>query len=709
MEIITSDHLQIAVQDATHDELQYEIIAFLCGSVVLMTLELMKNIGVLTISQEKQNKMQFSQSEIDRGQVAFIFDFQSNLTNNSLINICGFSCKTKRTFQKNTLTIEDRKIFDQNQGNNNMIESNTIEFFKVKPRKLRISICASAAVNPIKTLFNPIKVFPRTIYPLSPGNLCMTQKIEFWNEASLSQSNFEKENFDFEGIKIIYRLRRLPKYGLLVRKKPSLIKQLSSKNEYDARFRNSKIDTNFQEITEFSKEDLVLGEIFYRQSQWWTNTIKLNDEIWLDAIALIYKFPPSGLFHLNKEFFLAIQSNETTRTAFKKFVGQQVILHSVSILELPIQISLEFLSESEEVLNQLINRGPTKVKEGENVTLSELSLNAYNLLYKIETELGINRAVLGFQYIKPFSYGTILFKGEPLNVGYGSFSFSQIDINKGSLIYIHDDSETRMDSCEILIQLYRPINVLEFLEESNFSENLLQKRSSTYNFEKRIKRSDKKDENLGFELVCNLTNLPISIEIQPVNDNPLEKVEFNNPIKLVEGDRATLLFKPFDPDNNSGDIHYLIIPSQPNIIGLGKLINSTSGRSVSNFSQIHIEKGEIVYLANSDIDWVKIRSSKNQNVSEVNDKSIYLKIVETIGSSDIAIDALKFTASDGISNILEYILFVQISPLILRASVPSNLELIQSYRITNNNYNIVLIIPIFISIVMRRYRKLKSQ
>ena len=89
---------------------------------------------------------------------------------------------------------------------------------------------------------------------------------------------------------------------------------------------------------------------------------------------------------------------------------------------------------------------PLEIKEGDSKVISNKYIDASNFYKKISPGLSHADFELTFQLVNSPLHGELMMSGRPMKDGY---DFTQEDLNKGRIKYIHDHSDTNYDRIEI--------------------------------------------------------------------------------------------------------------------------------------------------------------------------------------------------------------------------------------------------------------------
>ena len=89
---------------------------------------------------------------------------------------------------------------------------------------------------------------------------------------------------------------------------------------------------------------------------------------------------------------------------------------------------------------------PLEIKEGDSKVISNKYIDASNFYKKISPGLSHADFELTFQLVNAPLHGELMMSGRPMKDGY---DFTQEDLNKGRIKYIHDHSDTNSDRIEI--------------------------------------------------------------------------------------------------------------------------------------------------------------------------------------------------------------------------------------------------------------------
>ena len=89
---------------------------------------------------------------------------------------------------------------------------------------------------------------------------------------------------------------------------------------------------------------------------------------------------------------------------------------------------------------------PLEIKEGDSKVISNKYIDASNFYKKISPGLSHADFELTFQLVNAPLHGELMMSGRPMKDGY---DFTQEDLNKGRIKYIHDHSDTTSDRIEI--------------------------------------------------------------------------------------------------------------------------------------------------------------------------------------------------------------------------------------------------------------------
>jgi chondroitin sulfate proteoglycan 4 len=238
------------------------------------------------------------------------------------------------------------------------------------------------------------------------------------------------------------------------------------------------------------------------------------------------------------------------------FEIQTDFANSITYRKFEIHISYETVKGDN--VKQLIGMSRAHVEEGGTVTFTKQNLNMTNLMVLLQN-VGVLNPHVRFIIRELPQHGELLFDGQTITIG---TNFLQQDINEQRMKYMHDDSDSLMDSFKFMV----------LVGTSDLDPDM-------------TKIHDHDD------IVFNITILPI-------NDEEFELITRSPSITVLQGSTSFITKKDLevmDPDTGPAEIVFHIINGPTN----GFLAKSDSlNRPVSQFTQADLNSKNLMFIHN---------------------------------------------------------------------------------------------------------------